>query len=185
MAAGDGTEAMSREELKRVLGEKAVKKGDFVLSSGKKSSYYVDLKLAYTEPEVLKSIAVEINALMKVHGIKAGKIAGIELGAVPILAALSMESKLPFLIVRKKEKVHGTKSRIEGNVKKGENIVIIEDVTTTGGSVLSCAEALKEAGLKCATAISVIDREEGAGEMLRKFNIELISLFKSKELGAG
>jgi len=176
---------LGREELGKVLGRKAVKKGDFVLSSGKKSSYYVDLKLAYTEPIVLKSIAAEVERLMEERGIKPEKIAGIELGAVPIIAALSIESGFPFLIIRKKEKTYGTKSRIIGEVKRGESVAIVEDVATTGSSILSCAEAIREAGAECKTAIAIIDREEGAGEALRKFNIELLSLFKSKEIGVG
>lgn len=179
---GSRKRSKHREELKEILKQKAVKRGSFVLSSGKKSNYYIDLKLAYTEKGILGKIAEELDFLIDEHCINAEKLAGIELGAVAIVAALSMLRNMPFVIVRKERKEHGTKERLVGSLSKGENVLIIEDVATTGNSILSCAEALREKGAVIKHAISVIDRREGAEENLRKFNIELLSLFKVNEL---
>jgi len=164
----------------REMIKKAVKRGEFTLASGKKSDYYINIKEVYTKPEVLKEIAVKMAEI--IEGKKIDKIAGVAIGAIPIAVALSLQTGIPFVIVRKEEKNHGTSSKIEGEIKKGERVVIVEDVTTTGGSVINAIEALRSFGCVCEEALVVVDREEGAEENLKRKGVKLISLFKGIEL---
>lgn len=167
--------------LKEMLAP-AVKTGDFTLASGKKSSYYVNVKEVYTEPGVLKEIASRMAKLLE--GKKIDRIAGVALGAVPIAVALGLELGIPFIIIRKDKKDHGTNLQIEGGIKEGDEIIMVEDVVTTGGSVMAGINEIGKIG-KCATVIAVIDREEGAGELLLENGIELIALATAKELLGG
>ncbi len=163
----------------------AIKFGDFILSSGKKSKYYIDIKKASTEPRALKLIASKIAALVKrieQSHTKFERIAGIELGGVPIAVAASLELDLPMLIIRKAEKSHGLKDRIVGSLNPGDRVVLVEDVITTGSSALSAAEIIKAAGGFIDTVISIVDREEGASAALSEKGISLIALIKASEL---
>ncbi len=165
-------------ELKKMLENcGAVRYGDFTLTSGKKSKYYVDIKMASTRPEILKVIAKKMADF-----VDEDKIAGMELGAVPIATALSLETGLPYIMVRKKTKSHGTSGRLEGGLKEGETVVIVEDVTTTGGSSIETVELLREEGAKVDKVLVVVDREEGAAEALAKIGVELVSLVSAYDL---
>ncbi len=152
-------------------------RGEFTLTSGKKSDFYIDIKQASTDPIVLKEIA----QTMAEH-VKEDKIAGMELGAVPIAVALSLETKIPYVIIRKKERMHGTGKAIEGKLKTEETVLIVEDVTTSGGSVLNAAEALRDSGARVERALVVVDREEGAKEFLSEHGIELIPMVTVSDL---
>jgi orotate phosphoribosyltransferase len=164
--------------LKQMLMDiKVVQKGDFVLASGKKSNYFVNIKRASTDPRILREIAKE----MAPH-VNEAKIAGMALGAVPLAVAVALETDRPFVMVRKEPKDHGTKELIEGEVAPGDKFVIVEDVATTGGSTLKVVNALREKGANVIRAIVVVDREEGATEMLKEHGIELVSIFKAKDL---
>ncbi|MFW6141451.1 MAG: orotate phosphoribosyltransferase [Candidatus Saliniplasma sp.] len=164
--------------LKEMLEEcGAIKYGEFTLTSGKKSSYYVDIKLASTRPDILKRIAQKMAEYADDE-----KIAGMELGAVPIAAAVSLETGSPYIMVRKKKKGHGTSSRLEGVLKEGEEVVVVEDVTTTGGSSVETVEVLRGAGAEVKKVLVVVDRQEGAEENLNEIDVELISLVKADEL---
>jgi len=154
-----------------------VQTGDFVLSSGKRSSYFVNIKRASTDPSVLR----EIGKAMAPH-VGSARIAGMVLGAVPIAVAVALETGRPYVMVRKEQKDHGTRDLIEGEVQPGEEFVVVEDVATTGGSTLRVIAALREKGARVSKAIVVVDREEGASEMLSEHGVELISLFSAKEL---
>lgn len=167
--------------LKEML-KGCVKTGDFTLASGKKSNYYVNVKEVYTDPEVLKEIAGEMAGLLKDK--EFDKVAGVALGAVPIAVALSLELGIPFLIVRKDKKGHGTNVQIEGGLKEGDRVIMVEDVVTTGGSVLVGAMEIRKKGT-CGRVLAVVDREEGAKELLRKNGIEVIALAAAKELLGG
>lgn len=174
-----GDEMNSR--LKEMLAG-SVKTGDFTLTSGKKSDYYVDIKETYTEPEVMVEIVREMAGI--VRGLNVDKIAGIALGAVPIAVALSLELNIPFLVVRKNNKGHGTDVHVEGGLKKGDEVVVVEDVVTTGGSVLGGVREIRKMGT-CSTVIAVVDRDEGARNLLKEHDIELIALATAKELSGG
>ncbi len=169
------------EELNRKLSEKllekgAIKFGDFVLTSGKHSKFYVDIKDAATDPEVLGLISeIFTRAIGKT------KIAGVELGAVPLLVATAVRKELPYLIIRKERK-HGTGKLTIGEVEKGEEIEILEDVVTTGGSIMKAVNYLRENGAVVKKAYCVVDREEGGRELLESNNIQLVPLIRISEI---
>lgn len=164
--------------LKKMLKDmRVVQTGDFVLASGKRSNYFVNIKRASTDPRVLR----EIGKAMAPH-VDDAKIAGMALGAVPLAVAVALETNMPFVMVRKEPKDHGTKELIEGEVSPGDNFVVVEDVATTGGSTMKVVNALREKGARVSKAVVVVDREEGARELLTEHGIELISIFKAKDL---
>jgi orotate phosphoribosyltransferase len=170
-------------ELGEILQEcEAVKFGDFTLASGKKSRYYVDVKKAVTKPEVLKLICRHISDAIIDHNIQADYIACVELGAVPIGVIMSVWTRLPLLIIRKVQKDHGVKSRIIGDPEVAKVALLVEDVTTTGCSVISAVKALRDEGLIVRKVISVVDRDEGAEDELDKEGLDLITLVRAKTL---
>lgn len=160
----------------------AVKFGDFTLSNGNKSKYYMDVKMAVTKPKILKLISSHIVAEIMNRKIKADYIACVELGAVPLGTAVSLDTGIPLVIVRKTQKDHGLKSRIIGDPEKKKIALLVEDVTTTGGSVISAVHVMRNEGLIVRCVISVVDRDEGAEEALEKEGLRLISLVKAKTL---
>ncbi len=130
--------------------------GDFVLSSGKRSRFYVDKYLFSTEPALLRDLAREISARLPSGTMR---LAGVELGAVPLVAAAALESDLPYVIVRKAAKEYGTGNRIEGRpFEAGEKVALVEDVVTTGTQVLRAAATLREAGAEVLGIVAVLDR---------------------------
>ena len=170
---------MMKEELRKLLKETgAVKTGEFTLTSGKKSSFYVDCRKVTLHPQGAKLIGKII--LEKVKDIKVDAIGGLTLGADPITSAVVALSDIPGFIVRKKAKEHGTQQQIEGIIKKGWNVVIVEDVATTGASALQAIQAAEAAGAKVVKVIAVVDREEGAAKALKNYDFEAI--FKKREL---
>lgn len=154
----------------------AIKTGEFTLTSGKKSKYYVDIKESATDPVILTEIARGFAPLLKSE-----IVGGMELGAVPLTVATALETGRRYVIIRK-ERTHGTKKLIIGTFKPGQAIDLLEDVVTTGGSLLKAATTLREAGAIVSRALCVVDREEGASEMLRENGIELLSLVKVSEI---
>jgi orotate phosphoribosyltransferase len=150
----------------------AVKTGEFTLSSGKKSDFYVDCRKISLHPQGSKLIGKII--LDKINGLKVDSIGGLTLGADPVASAAVTLGDIPGFIVRKKEKSHGTKQKIEGHIQSGWNVVIVEDVATTGASALQAIEAAEAAGAKVIKVISVVDREEGAAEALKDYDFDPI-----------
>ena len=168
-----------KEELKKLLFETgAVKTGEFILSSGKKSNLYIDCRKITLHPKGAKLIGKII--LDKIKDLKVDAIGGLTLGADPITSAVVTLSDIPGFIVRKKEKEHGTKQKIEGLIEKGWNVVIVEDVSTTGSSALQAIEAVESIGAVVVKVISVVDREEGAAEAFKKYDFDPI--FKKNDL---
>ncbi len=141
------------EMLKRVG---AIKFGEFILSSGQRSNVYIDIKLACTHPEVLKTIAEEMAK--RVRGIEFDKIACIELGGVPLAVVLSLKLGKPYVIFRKRKKEYGTKEDCVGEIKRGERVVVVEDVTTTGTSAMSVVERVRERGGVVVAIVTVVNR---------------------------
>ena len=158
----------------------AIKFGKFILTSGKESSYYIDIKAASTRPRILRRIAEEMA-----RHVDGTRLAGMELGAVPIAAAVALQTDLPFCILRKKPREHGTGSQIEGEVRPGETVTVVEDVATTGGSIVQSVKLLRAAGGVVKRAIVVVDREEGAAEALKAEDVELVALVKRSRLMQG
>jgi orotate phosphoribosyltransferase len=136
----------------------ALLEGNFVLSSGKRSRFYVDKYLFSTEPDLLRDLAHEISARLPTG---TQRLAGVELGAVPLVAAVALHSDVPYSIVRKEAKEYGTGNRIEGRpFKADERVTLIEDVVTTGAQALKSAAALEEVGAKVLWILAVLDRRE-------------------------
>ena len=168
-----------KEELKQLLFETgAVKTGDFILSSGKHSNLYIDCRKVTLHPRGARLIAGII--LEKIKGLKIDAIGGLTLGADPITSSVVALSDLPGFIVRKKEKEHGTRQKIEGLLAPGWKVLIVEDVATSGASALQAIEAVEAAGAKVIKVIAVVDREEGATEALKNYSFDPI--FKKSEL---
>jgi len=169
---------MANQELIRALREAdAVRFGEFELSHGGTSDYYVDKYLFETDPECLRLIA---SAFAERVG--DAKLAGVALGAVPLVAVTSVETGSPYVIARKKAKEYGTANRIEGRLDEGEEVVVLEDIATTGKSALDAVEALREAGAVVDRVIVVVDRGEGASDLLADHGIELEALVTAEDL---
>jgi len=173
---------VSGDALAQALVEHAYLEGDFLLRSGKRSRYYLDKYRFETRPDLLKPLGERIAATVKEHAPDATRLAGPELGAVALAAAASLQSGLPFIIVRKAAKEYGTAKRIEGPYEEGECICLIEDVVTSGGALLDSIEALRAAGLVVHTAVCVVDREEGGADALARHAVRLRPLFRAGEL---
>lgn len=173
---------MTRGELASAIREHAYLEGDFVLRSGRRSSYYLDKYRFETRPDLLRALGAEIAASVKEHEPSAELLAGPELGAVALTAAASLASGLPFLIVRQGAKEHGTGNRLEGAYEQGKCVCLVEDVVTSGGAAADAVTALREAGLVCRTAICVVDREEGGADALARQAVRLRPLFRAAEI---
>ena len=170
-------------DIKQVLKEcGTIKYGDFTLANGKKSRYYIDARKAVTKPKTLRIICEHIVEKMKNHVIEPDFIACVELGGVPIGVLVSDRTGLPLIIVRKEDKDHGTKGRLMGDIEKGKTALLLEDVTTTGGSISSAINALRREGLYVDTVITVVDRQEGAEEIISGMGITLISLTTARDI---
>ena len=155
----------------------AVRFGEFELAHGGTSDYYVDKYRFETDPACLGAIA---RAFAERVG--ETKLAGVALGAVPLVAVTSLESGNPYVIVRKSRKEYGTGNRIEGELAPGEPVVVLEDVATTGTSALEAVEALRAAGATVERVLVVVDREEGARERLAAADVELEALVTATAL---
>jgi orotate phosphoribosyltransferase len=173
-----------RNKLFMLLRERAFKRGRVVLASGKESDYYFDMKPAMLDPDGAGLMAELI--LHAIQGVTADAVGGLEMGAVPLIAPVAMKSPdfgryLPGFFVRKAVKDHGTQKRIDGNDIAGKSVVILEDVTTTGGSAMDAVKVVEAAGAKVALVISILDRSQGAAELYAKAGVPFKSLFKAEE----
>jgi orotate phosphoribosyltransferase len=173
---------MTREELRDALCEQALLEGDFVLRSGRRSRWYLDKYRFATQPELLAALGERIASAVAEAEPEAVRLAAPELGAVPLAAAASLSSGLPFLIVRRQAKGYGTDNRIEGGFERGELVCLVEDVVTSGGAAAEAIDVLRQAGLECRTAVCVVDREEGGVEALERQAVRLSPLFGAGEL---
>lgn len=184
-------EKLNRQELKeklfKLLNQEALKRGKFVLSSGKVSNYYLDGRIITLAPEGAYLVASIILDMIKDEVLDA--IGGPTLGADPIvgaLAALSYLNKQPIksFIVRKQAKEHGTQRQVEGpELKKGDRVILIDDVATSGKAILEAKLALDRIGVIPVKAIVIVDRNQGAVENLAKAGLKLESIFKITEFG--
>jgi orotate phosphoribosyltransferase len=173
---------MTNERLGRLLVERALLEGDFVLRSGKRSSWYLDKYRFETEPEVLRAVGESLAEAVREYEPDAVRLAGPALGAVALAASASMTSGLPFIIVRGEAKEYGTAKRIEGPFEPGELVCLIEDVVTTGGALAESVSALRNEGLVVRNAVCVVDREEGGSDALARLGVRLRTLFRAADL---
>jgi orotate phosphoribosyltransferase len=177
---------MTKEELAEALRDRALLEGDFLLRSGRRSRYYLDKYRFSTQPDLLAELGRWIAEDVAEHAPDAVRLAAPELGAVPLAAAASLASGLPFVIVRGRAKEYGTANRLEGLFEPGECVCLVEDVVTSGGAAIEAVEALRGAGLVCRTAVCVVDRDEGGADALARRAVRLRPLLLAADvLGDG
>ena len=172
---------MSKLRIARKLHEiGALKFGTFTLKSGIESPFYVDLRLIISHPKLLSEIAKEMWPL--IESLNYESLCGVPYTALPIATALSLDHNIPMLMKRKEQKTYGTKKLIEGDYQNGETTLIIEDIITSGKSILETIEPLQEAGLNVTDIALVIDRCQGGRDKVERLGYRVHSLFTIEEL---
>ena len=178
-----------KRRLARLLVEKSYREGDFVLASGRRSDYYFDCRVTALHAEGSWLIGTLLNHMLSEMDIKG--VGGMTMGADPLVAAttvISHEQGRPLhgLLVRKEAKGHGTGQYVEGlgNFSTGDRVAMLEDVVTTGGSLLKACDRIRDAGLSIVAVCAILDREEGGREKLREAGYDLLALFTRAELVA-
>jgi len=174
---------MKDEQLIERITDSALLRGDFTLRSGRKSKYYLDKYLFQTRPEILAALAERFA--QKVCEVPGGvdRLAGAELGGIPIVSATGIAADKPFILIRNQKKGYGTAKQVEGELNPGDKVVILEDIATTGGQVLEAAKTLSDMGAKVVSIIAVIDRQEGARENIEAAGYGFDSLLTKTDLG--
>ena len=176
-----------RGTLVRLLAQRSVRRGRFTLASGRESTHYVDARLTTMSPEGLAVIGPIALSAIRERGWLVDAVGGLTLGADPIAYATALASVHgPPLVraftVRKEAKQHGTGRLIEGPMREGDRVVVIEDVITTGGSALRAAEAVQRAGASISGILALVDREEGGRDALESQGFHVICLATLTEL---
>jgi len=174
-------------ELADCIQRKALRFGDFQLSSGRRSDYYLDGKMISFDPE---GISLVVEALLQeLERVSFSAVGGMDMGATPIVAGLALRSEqlkrpIPTFTVRKDKKAHGTQKQIEGPLPPAPcDVVVVDDVVTSGGSIVQAIEAVEARGYRVVLAISVVDRNAGGREALRKRRIPYRPLVSLSDLG--
>jgi orotate phosphoribosyltransferase len=164
--------------LRMLRASGAVRFGEFTLASGQTSDVYVDVKLAWTDPDNLAILAEGLAARVG----PTDRLAGMELGAVPLVVATALQTHRPYSVIRKSAKDHGTRKRIEGEIPARSNVLLIEDVSTTGGTMVESVHLLRDAGALVTRALVIIDRGAGAIDRLHEVGVSLEPLATLAEL---
>ena len=167
-----------KKELIEILKKYAYRRGNFLLSSGVESEHYVNCK-----PVILTGKGLKLVSEMMLQHIDTPCVAGLTLGADPLVSGVALVSQRPGLIIRKEPKGHGTASQVEGPLPPmGSSITVLEDVTTTGGSAIKAVEVLRDLDYNVKRVVTIVDRQEGADEIMKSKGLELCSLVKLEEL---
>jgi orotate phosphoribosyltransferase len=178
---------MNRDQLARAIADLALLRGTFTLRSGRTSTYYLDKYLFSTRPEILRELAAlfaaRIADMQRAAGIKADRLAGAELGGIPLVTAASLHTGLPCLFIRNSKKDYGTARQLEGRLERGDGVILLEDVATTAGQALEAVKVLRDLGAIVIGVIAAIDRQEGAAENMAAAGIRFDSLFTRRDLG--
>ena len=155
-----------------------IKFGDFTLASGKKSSYYVDLRLVPSYPQEFRKMVKYLeNEIVENIGLdKFDSIVSVPTGGLVIASALAIETIKPLIYVRSKPKDYGTSKAVEGKISDGMNVVMIDDVATTGGSVVKAIKSLNEVNISVKDAYVIVNRMEGADESLEEMGVKMHSI---------
>jgi orotate phosphoribosyltransferase len=170
----------SRSELIEKMKEIALLHGEFTLRSGKKSNWYFDKYRFEGVPGIMRSVA---HHMARQIPAETHRLAGIELGGIPLATAISLETDIPAIFIRKASKDYGTEKQIEGVFTPDDNILVVEDVVTTGGQAIVLIDQLREQGLKIAGCLAVLNREEGSNEAFAAANIPFWWLFSREDFG--
>ena len=180
-----------RQQLKELLLEKSYRKGTFTLTSGKTSDFYVDGKQTTLSAEGAYLCGLLLYQLIRDHNERIAGVGGMTLGADPLVTAVSLVSYLehdpiPAFIVRKESKGHGTDNYIEGknNLEKGSLVALVEDVVTTGGTLIKVIERVENEGFRVGLVATIVDRQEGGAETLAAHGYPLAALFTREQLMA-
>ncbi len=187
----NGGTAITQERLRRLVRERSWREGDFTLSSGKKSSFYIDLKATTLHPEGALLIGALTVRLVREMGLDVDAVGGLTLGADPLATATSLAAReaglfWPAYIVRKEPKGHGTSRYIEGteNLPPKARCLVLEDVVTTGSSSLKAIERLREAGYQPVAVLTVVDRGEGGREVIEREGLKFLKLLDLREISS-
>ena len=171
---------MDTNDLIKRICDAALLRGDFTLRSGRKSKFYLDKYLFETQPDILAELgrrfAEHVDAAVD-------RLAGAELGGIPLVAATSMAANKPSVLIRNQKKDYGTAKQLEGVLNAGDRILIVEDIVTSGGQVIEGAKVLQDLGAKVVKIVAVIDREEGGRENIESAGFTFESLFTKTDLG--
>ena len=181
------TTSTALNPLAQSIADLALLRGTFTLRSGRTSSYYLDKYLFSTRPEVLAQLAdlfaARIAAIAARTGHPIARLAGAELGGIPLVTAASLKTGLPCIFIRNAKKDYGTAKQLEGKLEKGDRVVLLEDVATTAGQALEAAKVLRELGAEVVAVIATIDRQEGAAANMAAAGIPFEALFTKHDLG--
>ena len=170
---------MKKADLARRMKATSFLTGQFKLRSGKISSFYWDKYRFESDPVLLSAVVDELSKLLPVHF---DKLAGLEMGGIPLATGLSIKTGKPCLFVRKAAKTYGTCNLVEGGFETGETAVVVEDVITVAGQVCASVKQMRELGLKIQHVVCVIDRQEGGSGNLKEIGCSLASVFTLDEL---
>ena len=171
---------MTREELLKRIKQTAYLEGDFTLRSGKKSKYYLDKYLFETCPDILQALGKEFAGYVTDD---VTLIAGAELGGVALAAATAIETGKNWVIIRNSKKGYGTSKMYEGIINKGDVVLLVEDIATTGGQVIEAANIITEAGGTVKKIVCTIDRKQGAEKNITSAGYEFDSILTKDDLG--
>jgi orotate phosphoribosyltransferase len=179
-----------RDALAALLRERSVSLGDFLLSSGRRSTYYIDARKSTMSAEGQRLIGRMSLSAIRAAGWHPAAVGGLTMGADPVAYAIARESvdappAIQAFSVRKSTKEHGTRRRIEGNFRPGDRVVVVEDVITTGGSAGEAISVLEAEGGQILGVLAVVDREQGGREALESRGIKVVALTTTSELSLG
>ncbi len=173
----------SKPELAALIADAALLRGTFTLRSGRTSSYYLDKYLFTTRPEVLTQLGAMFADVIDALPVRPARLAGAELGGIPLVTVASMATGLPCVFVRNAKKDYGTAKQTEGAINPGDTLVLLEDVATSGGQAVEAVNTLRELGAEVLAVIATIDREEGARENVEAAGVPFHALFTKSDLG--
>ncbi|MEM0984452.1 MAG: orotate phosphoribosyltransferase [Planctomycetota bacterium] len=181
------TPELTHEQLAQRIADAALLRGEFTLRSGRKSSYYLDKYRFTTRPEVLgplgELLARRIAAVEADLGKPVDRLAGAELGGIPLVTVAALATGKPCLFVRNAKKDYGTAQQLEGVRNAGETVIFVEDVATTAGQALEAVSVLRAEEMSVAAVICTIDRQEGARENVEGAGLRFEALFTKTDLG--
>ena len=170
-----------------LLAERSAKRGQFMLASGKQSTFYIDARLTTMSPEGLSIVGPFALSVLRETGWRVDAVGGLTLGADPISYAISYASAqsdhpLRAFTVRKEAKAHGTGKLLEGPFRRGDRVAVIEDVITTGGSALRAIDAVRAADGVVAGVLALVDREEGGRQTIEEAGVPVVALVTASQI---
>lgn len=171
---------MTDQQLISRIRDAALLRGSFTLRSGRKSSYYLDKYLFETQPDILAALG---HRLAGYADVSVDRVAGAELGGIPLVTATSMASGKPAVLIRNSKKGYGTAKQLEGKLEPGDRVLVVEDVVTTGGQIIEAAKVIREAGAVVVGVVAVIDRLEGGRQNIEDAGFVFHGLLTKADLG--